>query len=84
MTEEELEKSFLKVQETKKYFVNYMQDNLTPSEAVAVVTGLLMTMYDALTDNPTVEGFIGTFGGIYKVHHAMHNGDMHQSTQTLQ
>ena len=84
MTEEELEKSFLKVQETKKYFVNYMQDKLTPSEAVTVVTGLLMTMYDAMVDNPTVKGFIGTFGGIYKVHHAMQNGDVHQSIHTLQ
>lgn len=85
MTEEELEQSYLKVQETKKHFLNYMQESgMTPSEAVTTVTGLLMSMYDAMVDNPTVEDFIGTFGGIYKLHHALHNGGVQPPTQTLQ
>lgn len=85
MTEEELERSYLKVQQTKEHFIEYMRDNkLTPSEGFTAVTGLLMSMYDAMLDNPTVEDFIETFGGIYKLHHALHHNDLHQTPPTIQ
>ena len=82
MTEDELEKSYLKVQHTKEHFVEYMREqHLTPSEGITVVAGLLMTMYDLLSEKPTVDGFIDTFGSIYKVHHALQHQD---ATPTLQ
>lgn len=83
MNREELERSFEKVQIAKNHFVEYMRDNdFTPSEGMTAITGLLMHMYDALTERPSVEGFTEMFSNIYALHFKLqHTPDSNDTIQ---
>lgn len=69
MTEQELDAAAERSYNARVHIVEYMRDhNLTPSEGISAVIGLLISMYTAIAKDPSEEEFTNAMRASYLVH----------------